>query len=120
MRTERPGELAVASERPAEAVLAAGHAGDAIRSAVGKVAGTEDSTPLKFHVAISPNSFLQLDDVVITGRDVPGVGPVSTSGVVTEVVGRHEGAVFGSDVFLIADGVMPAHVKRSPRSPRPA
>ena len=31
---------------------------------VGKVAGTADSTPLKFHVAIADGAYLQLDDVV--------------------------------------------------------
>lgn len=78
---------------------------------VGKVTGTEDATPLKFHVAVGPDAYLQLDDVVTTSREVPGVGTVTTSGVVTEVVSRHEGATFGSDVFLIADGVMPAQVQ---------
>lgn len=75
---------------------------------VGMVAGTADSTPLKFHVALSPDSYLQLDDVVITRRDVPGFGQITTAGVVTEVVARHEGAAFGSDVFLISDGILPA------------
>ena len=79
--------------------------------AVGLVAGTEDSTPLIFRVAIGPDAYLQLDDVVLTVRDVPGIGPVSTAGVVTQVKARHEGASFGSDVFLIADGVLPAHVQ---------
>ena len=78
---------------------------------VGRVAGTEDATPLKFHVAITQDAYLQLDDVVTCSRDVPGVGSVVTSGVVTEIVSRHEGATFGSDVFLIADGVMPAQVQ---------
>ena len=47
----------------------AGHltSGDA-EEEVGKVAGTEDSTPLKFHVALSPGAYLQLDDVVSTSR----------------------------------------------------
>jgi hypothetical protein len=49
--------------------------------------------------------------VVVTVRAVPGVGPVMTSGVVTQVRARHEGASFGSDVFLIADGVLPAQVQ---------
>lgn len=75
---------------------------------VGRVAGTEDATPLQFHVALSENAYLQLDDVVVTRREVPGFGEVTTSGVVTEVVARHEGAAFASDVFLIADGIMPA------------
>lgn len=78
---------------------------------VGRVAGTEDATPLKFHVAVAEGAYLQLDDVVTTHREVPGIGRVTTSGVVTEVVSRHEGASFGSDVFLIADGVMPAQVQ---------
>jgi DNA helicase HerA-like ATPase len=78
---------------------------------VGLVAGTEDSTPLVFRVAIAPDAYLQLDDVVLTVRDVPGVGPVSTAGVVTQVTARHEGAAFGSDVFLITDGVLPARVQ---------
>jgi DNA helicase HerA-like ATPase len=78
---------------------------------VGRVVGTEDSTPLLFQVALDSNAYLQLDDVVVTVRDVPGVGPVMTGGVVTQVRARHEGANFGSDVFLIADGVLPAQVQ---------
>jgi DNA helicase HerA-like ATPase len=79
--------------------------------ALGRVLGTVDSTPLAFHVALASEQYLQLDDVVVTERDVPGVGRVTTSGVVTQVMARHEGAQFGSDVFLIADGVLPAQVQ---------
>jgi hypothetical protein len=75
------------------------------------VAGTEDSTPLQFAVALDEVSYLQLDDVVVTLRQIPGVGPVLTSGIVTQVRARHEGASFGSDVFLISDGVLPARVQ---------
>src|SRR3977135_4263488 len=78
---------------------------------VGRVIGTEDSTPLLFSVALAQDSYLQLDDVVVTVRAVPGIGPVMTSGVVTQVRARHEGASFGSDVFLISDGVLPAQVQ---------
>ncbi|WP_300017496.1 ATP-binding protein [Pseudonocardia sp.] len=78
---------------------------------VGLVVGTEDSTPLQFSAALAPEQYLQLDDVVVTVRTVPGFGPVATSGIVTEVRARHEGATFGSDVFLIADGVLPAQVQ---------
>ncbi len=78
---------------------------------VGRVLGTEDSTPLLFHIALHETSYLQLDDVVVTLRAVPGVGPVMTAGIVTQVRARHEGANFGSDVFLIADGVLPAAVQ---------
>jgi len=79
--------------------------------AVGRVAGTEDSTPLQFAVALDEDAYLQLDDVVVTLRHIPGLGPILTSGVVTQVRARHEGASFGSDVFLISDGVLPARVQ---------
>jgi DNA helicase HerA-like ATPase len=78
---------------------------------VGLVAGTEDSTPLQFAVALDEASYLQLDDVVVTVRDLPGGGRVTTSGIVTQVRARHEGASFGSDVFLISDGVLPARTQ---------
>jgi uncharacterized protein len=79
--------------------------------AIGQVIGTEDATPLSFYVAIHPESYLQLDDVVATVRDVPGRGSVTTSGIVTQVRSRHEGATFGSDVFLISEGILPARVQ---------
>ena len=84
---------------------------DGAADQVGRVAGPEDSTPLQFAVALDETSYLQLDDVVVTLRDIPGREPVLTSGVVTQVRARHEGASFGSDVFLISDGVLPARVQ---------
>jgi DNA helicase HerA-like ATPase len=76
---------------------------------VGRVLGTDDATPLTFWVALAPGQYLQLDDVVICERAVPGrEEPVRISGVVTQVRARHEGARFDSDVFLIEDGVLPA------------
>lgn len=78
---------------------------------VGRVVGTEDSTPLVFHVALAPDQYLQLDDVVVTQRPLPGGGTVTTSGVVTQVTGVHEGATFASDVFLISQGVLPAQTQ---------
>src|SRR6266536_1443070 len=80
---------------------------------VGRVLGVEDSTPLLFWVALNPDEYLQLDDIVITARTVPGVGSVTTAGVVTKVLARHEGAQFTSDVFLIEDGVLPADVQEA-------
>lgn len=94
--------------------MASGQA-DGPEGMVGRVAGTEDSTPLQFRVALDEASYLQLDDVVVTLRQIPGVGPVLTSGIVTEVRARHEGASFGSDVFLISDGVLRLAYKRLPR-----
>src|ERR1700753_3739460 len=84
---------------------------DSSANRVGRVQGLLDSTPLLWHVAVQDGAYLQLDDVVVTVRDVPGRGPVTTSGIITEVSARHEGASFGSDVFLIADGVLPAAVQ---------
>lgn len=78
------------------------------RAPVGRVIGTEDSTPLSFWVALAPDQYLQLDDVVVTDRPVPGRDPVRLSGVVTQVRARQEGARFDSDVFLVSDGVLPA------------
>ena len=75
---------------------------------VGRVLGNEDATPMVFWVGVAPEEFLQLDDVVVTSRNVPGQQPVTLSGLVTQVRARHEGATFDSDVFLIADGVLPA------------
>jgi hypothetical protein len=82
--------------------------------AVGRVLGTSDATPLQFWTAVAPGSFLQLDDVVVTRREVPGRdGTVTIAGVVTQVRARHEGAVFDSDVFAIADGTLPAQVQEA-------
>ena len=76
---------------------------------VGRVLGTDDATPLEFWVALAPEQYLQLDDVVVCERTVPGrPDPVRVSGIVTQVRARHEGARFDSDVFLIEDGVLPA------------
>ena len=77
---------------------------------VGRVIGTEDATPLEFWVAVAPGQFLQLDDVVALERTPPGREQVRMFGVVGQVRARHEGARFDSDVFLIADGVLPAEV----------
>jgi uncharacterized protein len=79
----------------------------------GRVLGIEDATPLLFWVAVAPGAYLQLDDIVVTSRSVPGVGEVTASGVVTNVRARHEGAQFASDVFLIEDGVLPADVQEA-------
>jgi DNA helicase HerA-like ATPase len=80
---------------------------------VGRVLGSVESTPMVFHVGLEPGATLQLDEVVVTERDVPGTGPVVISGMVVQVRAVHEGAQFGSDVFLIADGVLPAQTFES-------
>lgn len=80
---------------------------------VGRVLGTQPASPLMFWTALLPGEWLQLDDVVVTQRDVPGRGEVTTSGVVTQVQARHEGASFESDVHLIAEGALPGEVVES-------
>jgi DNA helicase HerA-like ATPase len=80
---------------------------------VGRVLGTADATPLQFWTAVLPGGYLQLDDVVVTRRELPDREPVTISGVVTQVRARHEGAQFDSDVFAIADGTLPAQVQEA-------
>ena len=77
---------------------------------MGRVLGTADATPLQFWTAVAPGSYLQIDDVVVTKRTLPGGESVTISGVVTTVRARHEGAQFESDVFAIADGMLPAQI----------
>ncbi|HZN17005.1 MAG TPA: ATP-binding protein [Micromonosporaceae bacterium] len=80
---------------------------------VGRVLGTADATPLQFWTAVAPGSYLQLDDVVVTERLLPDGDLVRIAGVVTGVRARHEGAQFESDVFAIADGMLPAQVQEA-------
>lgn len=80
---------------------------------VGMVLGTESATPLEWWVAIEPEQFLQLDDVVLVRTEVPGAGEVRVSGVVDMVRAQHEGSRFESDVFLVEQGVLPLQVARS-------
>jgi uncharacterized protein len=80
---------------------------------LGLVVGTVPATPLMFSVGLAPGQYAQLDDVVITHRQMPGGNgqkPVQISGVVTNVEAAHEGARFASDVFLIEQGALPAEI----------
>lgn len=80
---------------------------------VGRVIGTEDATPLEFWVGVAEGEHLQLDDVVALERVLPTGEQVRIFGIVGQVRARHEGARFQSDVFLIADGVLPAEVSEA-------
>lgn len=75
--------------------------------------GTEDATPLSYWVGIGPGAYVQLDDVVVCERILPTGERVTISGIVTQVRARHEGARFDTDVFLVADGVLPADTAES-------
>ncbi|HJQ78123.1 MAG TPA: ATP-binding protein [Acidimicrobiia bacterium] len=77
---------------------------------VGRVLGTRDATPLEFWVGVAEGEYLQLDDVVALERVLPTGEVVRMFGTVAQVVARHEGARFDSDVFLIEDGILPAEV----------
>jgi|GEM_PF-3450002 len=78
---------------------------------VGRVLGTDDATPLEFWVALGPGHHLQLDDVVAVDRELPDGDKIKLYGIVSQVRASHEGARFDSDVFLIADGILPAEVE---------
>ena len=80
---------------------------------VGRVLGTDDATPLEFWVALNSDSHLQLDDVVAIDRVLPNGEKIALYGIVGNVRARHEGARFDSDVFLIADGILPAEVSEA-------
>jgi len=90
---------------------------DRTEATVGRVLGTEDATPLAFHVALAPDRYLQLDDVVSVTTAVPGAPEgqrqVVISGVVSQVRARHEGARFTGDVFLAEDGAFPLETART-------
>ena len=64
--------------------------------------GTDDATPFDFWVALNPDDYLQLDDVVALKRQLPTGGTVAIYGIVVQVRARHEGARFDSDVFMSA------------------
>jgi DNA helicase HerA-like ATPase len=78
---------------------------------IGRVIGTVDATPLSFSVAVGEGEYLQLDDVVVTERRLPGSeDPIRISGIVTQASARQEGARYDSDVFLVSEGILPAQV----------
>jgi DNA helicase HerA-like ATPase len=80
---------------------------------VGMILGTERSTPLDWWVAVSPDQYVQLDDVVMVKTNVPSQGELTISGVVDMVRSGHEGSRFESDVFLSSEGILPLPVARS-------
>ncbi|MGB7860643.1 MAG: ATP-binding protein [Acidimicrobiia bacterium] len=84
-----------------------------MKKMVGRVLGTKDATPLEFWVAVSEGEFLQLDDVVALERLLPTGEIVRMYGTVGQVIARHEGARFDSDVFLIEEGILPAEVSEA-------
>ncbi len=84
-----------------------------MKTTVGRVLGTRDATPLEFWVGVVDGEFLQLDDVVALERVLPTGEVVRMYGTVGQIVARHEGARFDSDVFLIEEGILPAEVSEA-------
>jgi DNA helicase HerA-like ATPase len=109
------GDLDGEASRPRDvsapdAVSAVSLPGRTDSDALGLVVGTVPATPLGFSVGLAPGQYAQLDDVVVTRRELPDQAGVQISGVVTNVEAMHEGARFASDVFLIQQGALPAEV----------
>lgn len=77
---------------------------------IGRVIGTQPSTPLEFWFALAKEHFTQLDEVVALERRLPDGRELKIYGVVTDIQAMHEGARFDSDVFLIEEGIIPAEV----------
>src|SRR2546427_7027345 len=77
---------------------------------VGRVLGTDAAHPLEFWVAVSEGQYLQLDDIIAVETEVPGRGQITLYGVVDMVRAQYEGAKFDSDVFRVAEGVLPAGI----------
>src|SRR6266699_1009901 len=80
---------------------------------VGRVLGTQDAMPLEFWVAVAPQQFLELDDVVVVRTELPTGQIVTLYGVVDIVKARHEGVQFDTDVFRVPAGTLPAGVALS-------
>jgi len=80
---------------------------------LGRVLGTEDATPLSFWVAVSQGQAIQLDDVLVVDRLHPSGQNIRMAGIVNQVRARHEGVRFDSDVFLVADALLPAEVQEA-------
>jgi DNA helicase HerA-like ATPase len=80
----------------------------------GRVIGTKAAQPLDFWMAVDPQSFVQLDEVVAVTTPLPGASPDQPSvqhfGVVDAVEAAYEGASFHSDVFRDAEGTLPVDV----------
>jgi len=74
------------------------------------VLGTDESKPLDFWVGVADGQYLQLDDIVAVTTPVPGREEVTVYGVVDMVRARYEGAKFDSDVFRVAEGVLPVGI----------
>jgi DNA helicase HerA-like ATPase len=79
-------------------------------SEVGRVLGSDLAHPLEFWVGVAEDQYLQLDDIVAVTTPVPGREAVTLYGVVDMVRAQYEGAKFDSDVFRVAEGILPVGI----------
>jgi len=77
---------------------------------VGRVLGSDPAHPLEFWVGVAQDQYLQLDDIIAVNTPVPGREDVTLYGVVDMVRAQYEGAKFDSDVFRVAEGVLPVGI----------
>jgi len=80
----------------------AANSGDGVSERVGRVVGIGHTTSQEFRVVLDGESYLAVDDLVVVRTDVPGLGTLSTYGVVVESEATYEGASYESDVHRIA------------------
>ncbi len=82
---------------------------------MGRVIGTQDSTPLEFWVLLDKGEAVQVDEAIVVETDSP-VGPLKLFGIINVIRAKHQGSTFDSDV-VEADRGLPvelsiaAHVK---------
>ena len=69
---------------------------------VGRVIGIGHTSSQEFRVVLDETAYLAVDDLVVVFTEVPGVGTLSTYGVVVESEATYEGASYESDVHRIA------------------
>jgi len=77
---------------------------------VGLVIGTEDAFALQFWVYVTPDHYLQLDDVVTVPVKLPDGQAVRIHGVVDIVRSRFEGARFDSDSVAANEQLLPVNI----------
>ena len=69
---------------------------------VGRVVGIGHTSSQEFRVVLDEQAYLAVDDLVLVHTEVPGIGTLTTYGVVVESEATYEGASYESDVHRIA------------------
>ena len=81
---------------------APGMADAQVSERVGRVIGIGHTSSQEFRVVLDDEAYLAVDDLVVVFTEVPGVGTLSTYGMVVESEATYEGAAYESDVHRIA------------------